>query len=197
MGVWGSSGGGYAAVRALLQFPDFYKVGVSLCGNHDQARYYAHWGDRWIGPYSEEAYFDQANHRFADRLQGKLLLVHGDMDDNVHTSATLRLAGAFARANRDVDLLIYPNSGHGVDQYPMSCAGAGTFLSGTFWGRSRLQTLTWKRRQSSKTKDRSQLAAVFFYFAVMTIEESCKVLVGTNEHAVKSFCCVYSLMGSI
>ena len=118
VGVWGSSGGGYAAVRALLQFPDFYKVGVSLCGNHDQARYYAHWGDRWIGPYSEEAYFDQANHRFADRLQGKLLLVHGDMDDNVHPSATLRLAGAFARANRDVDLLIYPNSGHGVDQYP-------------------------------------------------------------------------------
>lgn len=117
-GVWGSSGGGYAAVRAMLQFPGVYKVGVALCGNHDQARYHAHWGDRWMGPYSQDGYYQQANRNFADRLRGKLLLVHGDMDDNVHPSASIQLAGALARAGKETALLLYPNSGHGVEQNP-------------------------------------------------------------------------------
>ena len=118
VGIWGASGGGYATVRAMLQFPAFFKVGVSLCGNHDQAKYHAHWGDRWIGPYSEERYHDQANRNFAQNLEGELLLVHGDMDDNVHPSATIALAGALIEANKDFDLLIYPNSAHGVGQFP-------------------------------------------------------------------------------
>jgi len=118
VGIWGASGGGYATARAMFQFPAFFKVGVSLCGNHDQARYHAHWGDRWIGPYSEERYHDQANRNFAQNLEGKLLLVHGDMDDNVHPSATIALAGALIEANKDFDLLIYPNSAHGVGQFP-------------------------------------------------------------------------------
>ena len=54
VGMWGASGGGYATARALLAFPEFYKVGVSLCGNHDQARHHAHWGERWIGEYTKE-----------------------------------------------------------------------------------------------------------------------------------------------
>lgn len=118
VGIWGSSGGGYATVRAMLQFPDFYKVGVALCGNHDQARYHAHWGDRWMGPYSQDGYYCQANRNFVDQFRGKLLLVHGDMDDNVHPSASIQLAGAFARAGHEVGLLLYPNSSHGVEQYP-------------------------------------------------------------------------------
>lgn len=118
VGIWGASGGGYATARALLQFPDFYKVGVSLCGNHDQARYHAHWGERWIGPYSEETYHDQANKNFAKNLIGRLLLIHGDMDDNVHPSATIALAASLIDENKDFDLLIYPNSAHGVGQFP-------------------------------------------------------------------------------
>lgn len=118
VGVWGTSGGGYATVRALLQFPGFYKVGVSLCGNHDQAKYHAHWGERWIGPYSKEGYHNQANRNFVDKLEGHLLLVHGDMDDNVHPSATLDLVEALIEANKDFDLLIYPNSAHGVAMFP-------------------------------------------------------------------------------
>lgn len=118
VGIWGASGGGYATARGLLAFPDFYKVGVSLCGNHDQAKYHAHWGERWIGPYSEESYHDQANRNFADRLEGHLLLVHGDMDDNVHPSATMDLAKALIDANKDFDMLIYSNSAHGVGMFP-------------------------------------------------------------------------------
>lgn len=118
VGIWGASGGGYATARALLAFPEFFKVGVSLCGNHDQAKYHAHWGDRWIGPYSEDAYHNQANRNFAENLEGHLLLIHGDMDDNVHPSATLQLAGALIKASKDFDMLIYPNSNHGVELYP-------------------------------------------------------------------------------
>lgn len=117
-GIWGSSGGGYAAVRALLQYPEFYKVGVSLCGNQDQQLYGTHWGDRWIGPYSEEAYYRQNNSNFVKNLEGCLLLIHGDMDDNVHPSSMMQLADALIKEGKDFDMLLYPNSNHGLDQYP-------------------------------------------------------------------------------
>ena len=117
VGIWGASGGGYATARALLEFGDFYKVGVSMCGNHDQAIYHAHWGERWIGPYSEEKYYNQANHHFAKNLQGKLLIIHGDMDDNVHPAASIKLISALIEANKDFDSLIFPNSAHGVARF--------------------------------------------------------------------------------
>lgn len=117
VGMWGASGGGYATARALLAYPDFYSVGVSMCGNHDQARYHAHWGERWIGKYSKEAYQDQANYRLADKLKGHLFLIHGDMDDNVHPGATIKLIDALIEANKDFDFLLYPNSAHGVARF--------------------------------------------------------------------------------
>ena len=88
-----------------------------MCGNHDQAIYHAHWGERWIGPYSEEKYYRQANHHFAKNLRGKLFLIHGDMDDNVHPAATLKLMAALIEANKDFDSLIFPNSAHGVSRF--------------------------------------------------------------------------------
>lgn len=118
VGIWGASGGGYATARALLQFGDFYKVGVSMCGNHDQAIYHAHWGERWMGPYSEEKYYNQANHHFAKNLKGKLFLIHGDMDDNVHPAATIKLIAALIEENKDFDSLIFPNSAHAVARFP-------------------------------------------------------------------------------
>lgn len=118
VGIWGSSGGGYAAVRGLLDYPEVYKAGVSLCGNQDQQLYGTHWGDRWIGPYSQEAYYGQNNCNFVKNLQGHLLLVHGDMDDNVHPSSMMQLADALIKEGKDFDMLLYPNSSHGLDQYP-------------------------------------------------------------------------------
>src|SRR5690606_9877896 len=72
----------------------------------------ASWGERWIGPYDEAAYATQDNIKLAGNLQGKLLLVHGEMDDNVHPSLTLRLVDALIAAEKDFEMLIIPNTNH-------------------------------------------------------------------------------------
>jgi dipeptidyl aminopeptidase/acylaminoacyl peptidase len=124
VGIYGHSGGGYASARALLTFPDFYKVAVSSAGNHDQRSYTADWGERYIGLPDGDNYQRAANARLAGNLKGKLLLVYGDMDDNVHAAMTLQLVDALIAANRDFDLLVLPNHNHlffdlrkGLDRY--------------------------------------------------------------------------------
>ncbi|HEX5505700.1 MAG TPA: DPP IV N-terminal domain-containing protein, partial [Thermomicrobiales bacterium] len=114
VGIYGHSGGGYASTRAMLRFPDFYRVAVSSAGNHDQRGYNATWGERWIGAYDADAYAHQDNISLAGNLKGKLLLVHGELDDNVHPSLTLRLVDALIAANKDFDLLIVPNTNHAL-----------------------------------------------------------------------------------
>ncbi|MEV4899446.1 prolyl oligopeptidase family serine peptidase, partial [Nonomuraea sp. NPDC055795] len=83
VGIFGRSGGGYATARALLAHPDFFKVGVAECGNHDQRLYHAMWGESYEGPLDAGTYARSANTEMADRLQGRLMLVHGELDDNV------------------------------------------------------------------------------------------------------------------
>lgn len=112
VGIYGHSGGGYAAARAMLVYPDFYRVAVSSAGNHDQRSYLAAWGERYLGLLEGDGYSAQANSDLADRLAGKLLLVYGDMDDNVHPAMVLQLVDALIRANRDFDLLVLPNCNH-------------------------------------------------------------------------------------
>lgn len=116
--ITGQSGGGYATARALAAFPDFYKVGVSLCGNHDQGAYLALWGDTFQGPHSDELYATQANHTVAANITGKLFLIHGEMDDNVHPAHTLKLVDVLIAADKDFDMLIVPNATHGVGMIP-------------------------------------------------------------------------------
>lgn len=121
IGIWGVSGGGYGAARAILKHPEVYKVAVSAAGNHDQRIYVASWGERFQGlvdPSHRERYANQANAQLASGLKGKLLLAHGDMDDNVHPGHTLQLANALIQANKDFELLIMPNVGHGIDAEP-------------------------------------------------------------------------------
>jgi dipeptidyl aminopeptidase/acylaminoacyl peptidase len=113
-GIIGYSGGGFAAARALFDYPDIFKVGVAVCGNHDNSFNIASWSDKYRGPGDRESRAHQANGAAAHRLKGKLLLISGDMDENVHVSHTLSLVDALVRANRDFDLLIVPNEGHGV-----------------------------------------------------------------------------------
>ncbi|MDT9598728.1 S9 family peptidase [Sphingosinicella rhizophila] len=119
VGIFGLSGGGFATVRALCTYPDFYKVGVSSCGNHDQRLYQASWGETHIGPLegNEEAYLAASNVELAERLQGKLLLIHGEMDDNVHPHMTMRLVDRLIAANKDFDLLIVPGAEHAFVGY--------------------------------------------------------------------------------
>ena len=118
VGVWGHSGGGYATAAALFRYPDFYKVGISESGNHDNRNYEDDWGERYIGLLVKEDkdksnYEDQANQNFATGLKGKLMLAHGAMDDNVPPYNTYLVVDALIKANKDFELVIFPNARHG------------------------------------------------------------------------------------
>jgi len=117
-GIYGHSGGGYAAAGAMFHYPDFFKVGISESGNHDNRIYEDDWAEKWIGLLEKDealaaAYDRQANQNVAKNLKGKLLLAHGTMDANVPPNNTLLVVDALIKANKDFDLLMIPNAGHG------------------------------------------------------------------------------------
>jgi dipeptidyl-peptidase 4 len=118
VGVWGHSGGGFATAAAMFRYPDFYKVGISESGNHDNRNYEDDWGERYIGLLTKDIhgisnYEAQANQNFAANLKGKLMLAHGGMDDNVPPYNTYLVVDALIKANKDFDLVIFPNARHG------------------------------------------------------------------------------------
>lgn len=112
VGVYGNSGGGNAAVRALLARPDVYDVAVASGGNHD-LRFGGPWVERHHGLTAGHP-MKETNASLASQLSGSLLLAHGALDRVVHPAQTLGLAQAFINANRDVDVLLLPNRGHDV-----------------------------------------------------------------------------------
>ncbi|SDU47120.1 S9 family peptidase [Jiangella alkaliphila] len=114
VGIYGHSGGGYASTRSMLLAPDFFKVAVSSAGDHDDATYHAWWGERFFGLPDEFDYGPHANAADVGNLQGKLLLAHGAMDDNVTPHLTMRLVDALIDANKDFDLFIVPNADHSM-----------------------------------------------------------------------------------
>jgi dipeptidyl-peptidase 4 len=118
VGIYGHSGGGAATAAAMFHYPDFFKVGVSESGNHDNRVYEDDWAEKWIGLLQKNAdgtsnYDSQANQNSAKNLKGHLLLVHGTMDDNVPPNNTLLVVDALIQANKDFDLLMIPNAKHG------------------------------------------------------------------------------------
>jgi dipeptidyl aminopeptidase/acylaminoacyl peptidase len=117
VGIWGHSGGGFATACAMFRYPDFFKVGISESGNHDNRNYEDDWGERYNGLTSNSDYAAQANQQYAANLKGKLLLAHGMMDDNVPPYNTLLVVEALEKANKDYDLIIFPNSRHGYGVY--------------------------------------------------------------------------------
>lgn len=112
VGIYGHSAGGYDAVRALLMYPDFYKVAVSSAGNHDHRIAKAWWPELYMGYPAGKNYDEQSNFTHADKLQGKLLLVHGNMDQNVNPAGSMRMADALIDANKDFDLLLINDCDH-------------------------------------------------------------------------------------
>jgi dipeptidyl-peptidase-4 len=117
VGIWGHSGGGFAAAAAIFKYPDFFKVAVSLSGNHDNRNYEDDWGERYIGletlnSDSISNYEMQANQIFAKNLKGKLLLVHGGMDENVPPYNSYLVADALIKENKDFDFILLPNARH-------------------------------------------------------------------------------------
>lgn len=113
VGVWGHSGGGFATAAAMFRYPEFYKVGISESGNHDNRNYEDDWGERYIGLMSGDNYERQANQIYAKNLKGKLLLAHGGMDNNVPPYNTYLVVDELIKANKDFDLIIIPNARHG------------------------------------------------------------------------------------
>ena len=129
VGIWGHSGGGFASTAALLRYPDFYDVAVSSSGNHDNRNYEADWGEKWHGllspleldsqdgkseyDASKSNYDIQANQLLVENLKGKLLITHGMLDDNIPPSNTMVVVDALIKANKDFDLILFPNKRHG------------------------------------------------------------------------------------
>ncbi|MEO8681486.1 MAG: DPP IV N-terminal domain-containing protein, partial [Vicinamibacterales bacterium] len=123
VGIWGHSGGGFATAAAMFHYPDFFKAGVSEAGNHDNRVYEDDWAEKWQGllerkPDGTSNYDSQANQNFAKNLKGKLLLAHGTMDNNVPPNNTLLVVDALIKANKDFELLMLPNRGHGFGNEP-------------------------------------------------------------------------------
>ena len=123
VGIWGHSGGGFASTDAILRYPEFYKVAVSGAGNHDNRNYEDDWAEKWQGlletyPDGTTNYDNQANQLLASNLKGKLLIAHGTMDSNVPPYNTLLVVNALIAANKDFDLLLFPNRGHGFGNEP-------------------------------------------------------------------------------
>ncbi|MBS0382770.1 MAG: DPP IV N-terminal domain-containing protein [Proteobacteria bacterium] len=117
VGIWGHSGGGNATADALFRYPDFFKVGWAESGNHDNRNYENDWGEKFQGLLvthqdGSTNYDNQANQLLAKNLKGHLMLVHGEIDDNVPVGNTYLVVDALMKANRDFDMLIVPHARH-------------------------------------------------------------------------------------
>lgn len=120
VGIHGHSGGGFMSTAAMLKYPDFFKTAVSCAGNHDNSIYNRWWSEQHHGITEKvEAgdttfvYSIETNPEIASNLKGHLMLVHGDIDNNVHPANTIRVVNALIRANKRFDMLILPGQRHG------------------------------------------------------------------------------------
>lgn len=122
VGIYGHSGGGFASTDAMMKYPDFFKVAVSGAGNHDNASYNIYWAEKYQGLLVKDSasgdnnFTEEANKSHVAKLQGKLLLMHGDMDDNVHPAMTVQLIDELTKANKDYDLVWAPDRAHGLNE---------------------------------------------------------------------------------
>jgi dipeptidyl aminopeptidase/acylaminoacyl peptidase len=114
VGVYGTSAGGQNAAGAVLFHPEFYKAAVANCGCHDNRMDKASWNEQWMGYPVGPHYSEASNIDNAHRLQGHLMLVVGELDDNVPPESTYRFADALIRAGKDFDFLMVPGGGHGA-----------------------------------------------------------------------------------
>ena len=112
VGLYGTSAGGQNALGGLLFFPDFYKAAVSSAGCHDNRMDKIWWNEQWMGWPLGSEYAESSNVDQAHRLQGKVLLVVGEMDRNVDPASTYQVANQLIKHNKDFELLVIPGAGH-------------------------------------------------------------------------------------
>lgn len=122
VGMYGHSGGGYATAAALFRHPDFFHVGVSSAGNHDNTGYTYYWGEKFQGLREEteggDTFDNQGNPAVAENLEGELLISYGTTDSNVHPNMTKQVINELIEHNKDFDLIVMPNRGHGFSGEP-------------------------------------------------------------------------------
>lgn len=114
VGVYGWSAGGQNAMAALLWFNNFYKAAVALCGCHDNRMDKIWWNEQWMGYPIDQSYSESSNVDNAWRLKGKLLLVNGELDDNVDPASTLQVVSALMKANKNFEQLYLPGKTHNL-----------------------------------------------------------------------------------
>lgn len=140
VGIYGTSAGGQNAAGAVLFHSDFYKAAVANSGCHDNRMDKASWNEQWMGYPVGPQYAESSNIEHAQLLKGHLMLVVGDMDDNVPPESTFRFVDALIRAGKDFDLLLVPNGGHG---------------SGGSYGQRRLQDFFVRHLQGREPPNRN------------------------------------------
>jgi len=124
VGIFGHSGGGFMSTAAMLVYPDFFKVAVSSSGNHDNTMYNSWWSETHHGVMEEIGedgnlnynYQIDVNQSLASKLKGNLMLSTGDIDNNVHPGATIRMAHALIKANKRFEFLLLPSQRHGYGE---------------------------------------------------------------------------------
>jgi dipeptidyl-peptidase-4 len=114
VGIYGGSAGGQSTAAALMTHGDFYKVGVADCGCHDNRMDKIWWNEQWMGWPVGPHYAANSNVTLAKGLQGKLLLIVGELDRNVDPASTMQVVHALIRADKDFDMLVIPGAGHGA-----------------------------------------------------------------------------------
>ena len=114
VGIYGGSAGGQNAMGALLFHPEFYDVAVSFAGCHDNRMDKIWWNEQWMGWPLDQSYIDSSNMENAHLLQGKLLLIWGELDTNVDPASSMQVVNALIRADKHFDMLIVPGGDHGA-----------------------------------------------------------------------------------
>ena len=112
VGIYGCSAGGQEALGALLFHPEFYKAGYAACGCHDNRMDKIWWNEQWMGYPVDSSYIECSNVENAKNLQGKLMLVVGEMDDNVDPSSSYQVVNALIKANKDFEFILIPGAHH-------------------------------------------------------------------------------------
>ena len=134
VGIYGHSGGGFMSTAAILVYPDFFKAAVSSAGNHDNTIYNSWWSETHHGVQEEidengntkYKYMIDTNQELAKNLKGNLMLITGDVDNNVHPGGTIRMANALIKANKRFDFMLMPGQRHGF----------GSMTEYSFWLRA-------------------------------------------------------------
>jgi dipeptidyl-peptidase 4 len=132
MGIYGTSAGGQSALRGMLDHGDFYKACVSDSGCHDNRMDKIWWNEQWLGWPVDESYVRSSNVNDAHKLQGKLLLMVGEMDTNVDPATTMQVVNQLIEADKDFELLYMPGAGHGVARTSYGAKRLLEFFARTF-----------------------------------------------------------------